>query len=90
MLACRLDGVDSLEQDLLARHGPLLSGEALLHALGYTSVDAFRQAKSRGTLPVPTFGLPHRRGVFALTRDVARWLSQHYPASPPAGQGGHP
>ena len=66
-----------LEQDLYARYGsPLLGGEALRAVLGYPSAEALRQAMSRGTVPVPVFAIPHRRGKFALAKDVAAWLAQ--------------
>lgn len=66
---------EALERDLLTRYGPILGGEALRHALGYASTDAFRQALSRRQLPVPIFELPNRRGKFALAKDVAHWLA---------------
>lgn len=62
--------------DLEAQHGPLLSGPPLYRALGLPSAAAFRQAASRGQLPVPIFAIPNRRGRFALTRDVAAWLAR--------------
>lgn len=68
---------DLLERDLLARYGsPLLGGTDLREALGYPSVEALRQAISRGTVPVPVFDIAHRRGKFALVKDVAAWLAQ--------------
>lgn len=62
---------DALE----ARHGFIVGGPALARLLGYRSGDAFRKATQRGTLPVRTFTLPNRKGQFARTADVARWLS---------------
>lgn len=65
-----------LERDLLTRYGsPLLGGEDLRSALGYPSAEAMRQAISRGTMPVPVFVVAHRRGKFALAKDVATWLA---------------
>ena len=61
-------------QDLLERYGPLLTGQALRSSLGYPSQAAFRQSLSRNTTPVRTFRIPGRRGRFALTLDVAKWL----------------
>jgi hypothetical protein len=63
--------------DLLARHGPLLSGEALRQAMGYPTLAAMRQSITRDTFPVPTFLIDGRRGRFALTLEVARWLASH-------------
>lgn len=64
-----------LEEQLLRLKGPLLTGEYLRTALGYPSMEAFRQALSRKTVPIPVFSIPQRRGKFALVRDLARWLS---------------
>ena len=55
-------------------HGPLLSCPSLWQLLGYRSADAFRKAVQRKTVPVETFTIPHRRGQFAKTADVVRWL----------------
>jgi len=56
-------------------HGPFMSGRALWRTLGYPSGAAFRQAARRDQLPVETFRIPHRRGRYARTVDVAHWLS---------------
>lgn len=64
-----------LEQDLVDRYGPVVGGEMLSEVLGYPSLSALRQALARGTVPVPVFDIAHRRGRFALTRDIAIWLA---------------
>lgn len=64
-----------LEDSLVQQAGPLLTGDLLVSSLGYSSKDAFRKALQRGTLPVVVFEIPKRRGKFALTRDVAKWLA---------------
>lgn len=69
---------DILARDLLHRYGPLLSQDDLWRALGYASLDGFRQAQLRGTVPVHVFALENRRGKFALARDVAQWLTQQF------------
>lgn len=66
----------SLENDLTNRYGPILPSQTLAQVLGYASADAFRQALVRKTIPVPVFRIPNRRGHFALTHDVARWLAR--------------
>lgn len=66
--------VEKMEVVLLARHGPLLSSGALIGALGFRTAAAFRQARRRGQVGVRTFRIDGRRGTFALTVDVARWL----------------
>ena len=70
-----------LESDLLARYGPVIGNAELSKALGFSSLDAFRQALSRGLLPVPIFSIPRRRGKFALSKDVADWLATTYAAA---------
>lgn len=65
-----------LERELMGRYGPLISNDDLRQALGYVSMDAFRQALSRKTMPIPVFALPNRWGKYALVKDVATWLSQ--------------
>ena len=65
----------ALERDLLERYGPLIGHDDLCRALGYASMDAFRQALVRRSVPVPVITLPNRRGKFALSRDVAAWLA---------------
>jgi len=65
-----------IRSDLLDRHGPLLTGQALQRALGYPSAAALRQGVARNTVPVPTFLITGRRGRFARTWDVAHWLAR--------------
>jgi hypothetical protein len=62
--------VDSMER----RFGPLLYGTALWQCLGYRSIHSFRQAIRLGTVPVEIFSIPSRKGRFARTKDVAKWL----------------
>lgn len=66
---------EALERDLAEKHGPLIANDALRIALGYPSMDAFRQALVRKTVPVFVFSLDNRRGKFALVKDVACWLA---------------
>lgn len=67
--------IKTLEVDLLKTFGPLIYGEYLYRSLGYTSADALRQAVSRGSVPITIFPIEGRRGKFALTRDVAKWIA---------------
>ena len=64
-----------LNDELVARFGLMLPPTALAKTLGYPSAQAYRQAVVRGTVPVPLFRVAHRRGYFALARDVAAWVS---------------
>lgn len=63
-------------RELTRQYGPLMSGDHLRNALGYPTKEAYRQAMVRKTLPVLVFEIENRRGRFALTIDVARWLVQ--------------
>lgn len=65
-----------LESKLYEEHGPMMFGDALRKALGYRSGDAFRQAASRGTVPIHTFRIETRKGRFAMTNEVASWLAK--------------
>ncbi len=73
-LECELQ--QQLEDDLFKLHGPIMTGESLYKALGYISSAAFRQALVRNTVAVPIFRLEHRRGKFALSKDVAHFLAE--------------
>lgn len=75
-----------LSQELTAEYGPLLGSDALVKVLGYRSSGAFQQALTRGTIPVPVFRIEHRRGCFALTREVAQWLSRQRATATLAGE----
>jgi hypothetical protein len=78
-------------QVLLRQYGPLLGPEALRHALGYRTRTALQQARQRGQLPLRLFTLPGRHGHFALTHDLARWLTTLAdPETSPADAGGSP
>lgn len=63
-----------LERDLINRYGPIIGRDDLRKALGYKTDDAFRQALSRNTIPIPVFEIEHRKGKFALVKDLAVWL----------------
>lgn len=75
-----LSGVENNE-DLLSRvmttiHGPLLAGDVLVKALGYSSGGALRQASLRNMAPVTLFSVPQRKFKYALSAEVAEWLLQ--------------
>lgn len=72
-----VDARNQLCRFLLEKHGPLMSGADLYRALGYSSSPAFTRGMSQGTVGVHVFKLPGRRGTFALTSEVASWLSEH-------------
>ncbi|AVO30393.1 TPA: hypothetical protein ACOEBE_000513 [Stenotrophomonas maltophilia] len=64
-----------LSRELLERHGELMGGSDLQRNLGFPNGRTFGRAVQRELLPVRTFPLPGRRGLFAKTRDVAEWLN---------------
>ena len=64
-----------IEEQLLRIHGPMVTGDDLRAALGYPTMEAFRQALSRKTVPIPVFSIELRRGKFALVHDLAHWLA---------------
>lgn len=65
-----------------AQLGPVIGPPNLWKLLNYPSAGALRMAALRGSTPVPTFTLPHRRGRFAHTVDVVAWLRQVGTAPP--------
>ncbi|OAL76231.1 hypothetical protein AY606_13020 [Acinetobacter sp. SFB] len=65
----------TIEKELFDRYGPLMADDTLRIALGYKSSEAFRQALTRKTVPIPIFTFPNRRGKYALVKDVATWLA---------------
>jgi hypothetical protein len=65
----------SIRASLEQAYGPLLKGEGLANALGYKNLASLRQAKKRNQVGVPLFELPNRKGLYALTTEVADWLA---------------
>lgn len=66
-----------LEADLYRLYQtPMLSGSNLQKALGFSSINGYRQAQTRKKLPIPVFQLENRRGSYALVKDVAFWLAE--------------
>ncbi len=63
-----------LRQLLLREYGAVVGGRDLRSVLGFKSTAAFGRAVRSGHLPLRFFGLPGRRGRFALVSDVADWL----------------
>jgi len=65
---------EEIANELLSKHGPLITGQDLWSTIGFTSAAAFRQAKAQGRIEVPVFSLPNRRGTYAFTKHIADWL----------------
>ena len=55
-------------------YGPLIGGKDLVKILGFRKHAAFRQAIRLNRLGINTFDIENRRGKFALTEDVEKWL----------------
>lgn len=67
---------DQLEKELVALYGPVLTGPEVQKVLRYRSLDAYRKAMVRKTVPVPLFQISGQRGKFALAKDIAQYLVQ--------------
>lgn len=61
--------------DLEARYGLVVPSCELVRLLGYRTAGAFRQAARRECLGLPTFFITGRRGRYARTADVAKWIA---------------
>lgn len=68
--------VSEIEAHLTARYGVMMNSAALSRELAYPSTTAFRVAVARGTVEIPLFSIPNRKGKFALAKDVAHWIAQ--------------
>ena len=64
------------EQRLLQLHGEVCDVEEAARILKYPSAHALRRALSRSKAPIHLVKLPHRRGLFASTRAIARYLDE--------------
>ena len=64
-----------MEKDLIEIYGPIMTGTELRKALGFGSATSFNRAVRTGKVNLHVFHIPERRGKFALTGDVAKWLS---------------
>ena len=67
---------NQINADLFKQFGIMIGGADLSKVLGYRNYDAFRQAVRRETISIPLFRVPHRKGRFALTKDIATWLAK--------------
>ena len=62
-------------RSLSAQFGPLIGGKDLFRVLGFRTPAAFRRALRLNRLGVVTFAIEGRRGQFALSADVEKWLN---------------
>jgi len=66
----------NIREMLLVAYGPLMDAKAICKVLYYPSVAALQVAKSRRQLPFFPVEIKGRRGLFAMTDDVAELLIQ--------------
>ncbi len=59
---------------MLQLHGEMCDMREVAKILKYPSAQALRRALSRSKAPIRLFKLPNRRGLFASTRVLARYL----------------
>jgi hypothetical protein len=68
---------ETIETQLLNRHGSIIRGSDLWKEMGFSSYEAFRQSERRGKLGITLFTIPDRNGKFAITCEVAHWIVEH-------------
>jgi len=64
------------EAELFIRYGPLISGKDLYTCLGFKTYAAFYRAKQLNEIDVNIFRLQNRKGWFAKTADIAKWIEE--------------
>ena len=71
----KLDDTKEMKKERLSNiFGPLIGGKDLVHVLGFKTPAAFRQALRLNRLELKIFAIEGRRGKFALTSDIEKWL----------------
>ena len=68
--------VTDLEKILTAKYGPMIGGADLIKCLGFRTQAGFKRSQRLGLLRIHVFEIPNRRGNFALSKDVAKWIHQ--------------
>jgi hypothetical protein len=63
---------------MLHLHGEVCDVHEVAKILKYPSAQALRRALSRSKAPIQLIKLPNRRGLFASTRALARYLDAHF------------
>lgn len=59
---------------LLDQFGPLIGGKDLMKALGYRTQASFYKAIRESRVNVAIFDIDGRKGKFAMTIEVGKWL----------------
>lgn len=66
----------SFQEALFREYGPVMDAKAICKVLYYPTVGALQAAKARGQLPFDPLPLKGRRGIFAVTAEIAQALDQ--------------
>lgn len=64
----------ALELTLVLHYGPYIPAPKAADLLSFGSLQAFTAARRRGRLPFEMCRLPGRKGWFARTADISRWI----------------
>lgn len=64
----------ALELVLTLQYGPFITSAKAADLLSYPSLAALTSARRRGRLPFEMQQLPDRKGWYARTTDIARWI----------------
>ena len=65
----------SIHDYLLTRYGPVLDNKAIVEVLRFPTVTALERSFQRGNLTLQFMPLVHRRGMFVLAHEMARYLA---------------
>lgn len=89
-------GSTSMDKNMLVteklwdEYGPLLDSRALCRVLHFRTPNALNVAHAQGRLPFAVFNIEGRRGLFAQTLDVARWVESSSGCPPNASEYSQP
>lgn len=61
---------------LFDQYGPPIGGNDLAKVLGYKTAGAFNKSIRQSRVGLQIFDIPGRKGKFAYTNDVAKWINQ--------------
>lgn len=67
-------GKSKIEEQLTTEFGPLIGGADLWKTMGFKSQGAFKRAQRNGLLGIKVFEIQNRKGLFALTHELAAWI----------------
>ena len=67
---------NQLKDELFEKYGYLIGGSDLAKIMGFRSSSSFNRAAKLKSVGIIVFSIENRKGKFALTEDVARWLEQ--------------